>query len=262
MYKQTKYVSKSPDKHGFVAYTYEENQIWHDLYVRQMKTIENRACNEYIEGLKILGLTKDAIPQLPDVNKALDKATGWAVAPVNALIQFEEFFDLLANRKFPAATFIRTREDFDYIKEPDIFHELYGHCPMLTNPIYADFMRKYGELALKANHKERVLLARLYWFTVEFGLINAKEGLRIYGGGILSSHKETIYATDSNIPKRVKLDSLEAFRTPYRIDILQPIYFVINSFDDLYSVIHEDLIAKIHESQALGEYPPLFEKNK
>lgn len=258
MYKQAQYVSKQPDHKGLVRYTDEENQTWHELYARQIEIIKNRACEEYIEGLEILNLSKDRVPQLPDVNTALNKATGWSVRPVAALIQFEEFFDLLAHRQFPAATFIRTREDFDYIKEPDIFHELFGHCPLLTMPVYANFMQKYGELGLKANHKDRVMLARLYWYTVEFGLINAEKGLRIYGGGILSSKSETIYAVESNIPQRKPLDALEAFRTPYRIDILQPIYFVIDNFQQLYDLVHQDLIGTIAKAKELGEFPPSF----
>jgi phenylalanine-4-hydroxylase len=258
MYKQSPYVSKQPDENGIVFYTEEENKTWHDLYARQMNIIQNRACDEYISGIDILKMPSDRIPQLHEMNDALNKATGWSVKPVNALIQFEEFFNLLANRQFPAATFIRTREDFDYIKEPDIFHEFYGHCPLLTEPVYADFMQKYGKLGVNASHKERVMLARLYWFTVEFGLIRTPNGMRIYGGGILSSKEETIYAVDSTIPERKPLDALEALRTPYRIDILQPIYFVIDSYQNLYDIMNTDLLQTIATARELGNYPPTY----
>lgn len=258
MYKSTHYVSKKPDIHGIVHYTDEENQTWHDLYTRQIEIIQHRACDKFIDGLALLNLSSQHIPQLPDVNRALNKATGWSVAPVAALIGFDEFFNLLANRKFPAATFIRTREDFDYIQEPDIFHELFGHCPLLTDPIYADFMQKYGVLGVNATHKDRLMLARLYWFTVEFGLINTKQGLRIYGGGVLSSKNETIYALENNMPERNSFNVLNMLRTPYRIDIMQPVYFVINEYAELYDLVNTDLMSLIQEARALGEFAPRF----
>lgn len=259
MSKQTNYVAKKPDANGIVHYTAEENQVWHDLIVRQLEIIKNRACDEYIEGVRLLNFSQDRIPQIHEVNAVLQKTTGWMVHPVSALISFDRFFDLLANRKFPAATFIRTREDFDYIQEPDIFHEFFGHCPMLTEPVYADFMQKYGELGLAANHKDRVMLARLYWFTVEFGLINTPQGLRIYGGGILSSKSETVYAVESPVPQRNPLGiGLDALRTSYRIDILQPIYYVINNYKELYDLVDKDLIALINHSRELGEFAPLY----
>ncbi|CAN5436974.1 phenylalanine 4-monooxygenase [soil metagenome] len=259
MSKKTNYIAKKPDANGIVHYTAEENHVWHDLIVRQLEIIKNRACAEYLEGVRLLNFSQDRIPQLHEVNAVLHKATGWMVHPVAALISFDRFFDLLANRKFPAATFIRTREDFDYIQEPDIFHEFFGHCPMLTEPVYADFMQKYGEIGLAANQKDRVMLARLYWFTVEFGLINTAQGLRIYGGGILSSKTETIYAVESSVPQRDPLGiGLEALRTSYRIDILQPIYYVINNYKELYDLVDKDLIALINHARELGEFAPIY----
>jgi phenylalanine-4-hydroxylase len=258
MYKTTHYVSRQPDANGIIHYSEEENKTWHDLYQRQIEIIQNRACDEYINGLTILNLASNRIPQIHEVNKALNKATGWSVKQVAALIPFDEFFKLLANRQFPAATFIRTREDFNYITEPDIFHELFGHCPMLTDPVYADFMHEYGKLGLHASPKDRAMLARLYWFTVEFGLIKTKQGLRIYGGGILSSNNETIYSVESDIPQRKPLVPIEALRTPYRIDILQPIYFVLNDFQQLYGVMNINLFDTIAEARKLGEYSPTF----
>jgi phenylalanine-4-hydroxylase len=178
---------------------------------------------------------------------------------VPALIDFQAFFELMANKKFPAATFIRTRKELVYLQEPDIFHEIFGHCPLITLPVYADFMYEYAKLGLKANHKDRVMLARLYWFTVEFGLIQTNDGLRIYGGGILSSHGESKYCLDSDKPLRKHLDAIEAFRTPYRIDIFQPVYFVINDLAELFNLIELDLMAKVNEARELGMHPPLFE---
>jgi len=258
--KQSKYSSKEPDKNGFVSYTAEENNVWHDLYTRQIDNIQDRACQEYIDGISSIGLTAQAIPQIPEVNEHLRSYTAWEVYPVPALIGFEKFFQLLANKKFPAATFIRTREEMDYLQEPDIFHEIFGHCPLLSNQNYADFMLEYGKLGLTVDHKTRVMLARLYWFTIEFGLIQKPEGLRIFGGGILSSFGETQYCLENDKPIRKALDPLYVFRTPYRIDIYQSIYFIINSFEELFNIMQKDLLSLIKEAQNLGMHEPLFEK--
>lgn len=253
------YVAKVPDEDGFIHYTDEENAVWHDLITRQRKVLEGRACQETLDGLDRLGLRDDRIPQPRDVSKILHEATGWQVEPVAALIDFDTFFGLLADRKFPAASFIRTREEMDYLQEPDIFHEIFGHCPLLTFPAFADFTAAYGRAGLRASKQDRVLLARLYWFTVEFGLINRpEEGLRIYGGGITSSFGETQYAVDSDVPERLRFDPVEALRTPYRIDIFQPVYFVLESAKELYELAKEDLIGLIQQARALGEHPPKF----
>lgn len=260
-YKKSNYVAKKPNAEGYADYTDEENAIWHELFTRQIKIIEGRACDEYIHGLELLNLTSDKIPQCPDVSAALTKATGWSVAPVAALISFDKFFALLANRQFPAATFIRSREELDYLQEPDIFHEIFGHCPLLTDPVYADFMHQYGKLGLNANNKDRAMLMRLYWFTVEFGLINTPKGIRAYGGGILSSKSETIYSIESDTPQRKTFDALDALRTPYRIDIMQPIYFTLNNFKTLYELANTNLLNLIEKSRELGEYPPTYAIN-
>lgn len=257
-YKETSYVAKPVDSKGYANYSDEENLIWHELFVQQLPIITGRACDEYMQGIDILNLTKDKIPQCPDVSAALNKATGWVLEPVSALIPFDKFFHLLANRRFPAATFIRTREEMDYLQEPDIFHEVFGHCPLLTNQAYADFTQTYGKLGLNASHADRVMLARLYWFTIEFGLIKTQKGLRVYGGGILSSKEETVYSLESNEPQRKPFDAIDALRTPYRIDIKQPIYFVLENFDTLYKLIDMDLIGLIQKARALGEHPPAY----
>lgn len=255
--KTSKYISKQPDETGRVQYTDEENSIWSDLFHRQLLIVENRACPEYIQGIANLGLN-DQIPQIPDVNDRLRKLTGWEIAPVPALINYERFFKLLADRKFPCATFIRTREELDYLQEPDIFHEVFGHCPLLTIPVYADFMATYGKIGVNADPKNHAMLARLYWFTVEFGLIQTKQGLRVYGGGILSSKGETVYSLESDQAIRKPLEVVDALRTPYRIDIFQPIYFVIQSFNELYDLVQIDLIAAIEKARSLGMHAPLF----
>ncbi|OGT36476.1 MAG: phenylalanine 4-monooxygenase [Gammaproteobacteria bacterium RIFCSPHIGHO2_12_FULL_37_14] len=258
-YKKTSnYVARPVDEKGYADYSDDENRVWHDLITRQIPIVEGRACDEYMYGIDLLHFPNDRIPQCPEVSAALQSSTGWSLEPVAALIPFDKFFYLLANKKFPAATFIRRRDELDYLQEPDIFHEVFGHCPLLTNQAYADFTQTYGKLGLNASHEDRVMLAKLYWFTIEFGLIKTNSGLRVYGGGILSSKDETVYCLESPIPKRLPLNALEVLRTPYRIDIMQPIYYVIDSFDVLFQLIDMDLISLIHEARQLGMHKPLY----
>lgn len=255
---QSQYVSKQPDAEGFVEYTKQENAIWNTLYTRQMDIIHGRACQEFVEGLDTLAIDRNNIPQLPEVNERLFSTTGWSVEAVKALISAEEFFELLAQRRFPAATFIRCEKDLNYIQEPDIFHELFGHCPMLTNPVYADFLQDYAKTVLDFEKKYWPLLQRMFWFTVEFGLIQTEHGLRAYGGGILSSIGETKYSTDSPLAQRQLFNPLAVFRTPYRIDIMQPVYFVIQDYQQLYDFLSQDIHQCLNQACELGEFPPMF----
>lgn len=257
--KTSTYTARPVDANGNADYSAEENQVWHELITRQRPIVEGRACDEYIRGLELLNLPKDRVPQCPEISKVLRQATGWALEPVPALIPSDQFFTLLSNRHFPAATFIRRREELDYLKEPDIFHEVFGHCPMLTHKAIGEFTQAFGKLALKATPDDQSMLAKLYWFTIEFGLINTPKGIKAYGGGILSSKNETIYCVESNVPKRKPFDVIDLLRTPYRIDIMQPVYFVIDSFDILFHLIDMDLIAMIHEARAMGMHAPLYE---
>jgi len=220
--------------------------------------LPGRACNEFIQGLQSLNLTADNVPQLPDINRRLKAQTGWQVTPVAALISARAFFELLAGRQFPAATFIRTEEELDYVKEPDIFHELFGHCPLLTDPVYADFIHDYARKVLSFPEADWPLLQRIFWFTVEFGLIKTANGLRAYGGGILSSISETVYSVESDLAMRVLFDPLAAFRMPYRIDMLQPVYFVIDDYQQLYDFVTANIAELMQRAHALGEYPPFF----
>ena len=250
------YVSKQSDANGKVPYTPQEDNTWNFLIERQNKIVENRACDEFILGLEKLDLPKDRIPQNHEVSEKLKFHTGWSVESVPAVIPAEEFFGLLANKKFPAATFIRIPEEVDYLEEPDIFHEIYGHCPLLTHPAYADFMEQYGNLALIANKKQRTRLFRLFWYTIEFGLVNTQKGLRIYGGGILSSKAETQYALDINMgPELENLDIPKILRTPFRIDMIQPNYFVLNSFDELYKILDKNIMNLVDQAIELGDFP-------
>lgn len=259
MGETTTYVARTPDARGFVQYTDAENAIWAELFARQRKAITNAACDEHVHGLELLQLPQDRVPQLPEVSAVLKRETGWELAAVPALIPFEEFFQLLASKRFPAATFVRRRDELDYLQEPDIFHELFGHSPMLTNQYFADFTHAYGKLGLNASEEDREFLARLYWFTVEFGLIRKPGGpLRIYGGGIISSIGETDYAINSEKPRREPFRILDALRTPYRIDIMQPLYYVIEDLRELYELAQTDLMREIVEAKRLGLFAPLF----
>jgi phenylalanine-4-hydroxylase len=258
MGKSSNYSAKIPDENGIIHYTDEEHSVWADLYRRQMEIIEGRVAQEFLDGLEILALPGDRIPQPEDVSRVLMERTGWQVEPVPALINFDRFFNLLAERKFPAASFIRTREEMDYLQEPDIFHEIFGHTTMLTHQAFADFTEAYGKAGVKASKAERVFLARLYWFTVEFGLLQTPSGVRIYGGGIASSPGETIYALESEEPLRRPFDPIEALRTPYRIDIYQTVYFILDHMNDLFELSSTDLLALIRQARALGEFEPTY----
>lgn len=258
----SKYKAHKPDSKGIVKYTASENKVWQTLYERQVKLWPGRACQDYLDGLASLNLTIDKIPQLPETSNILKSMTGWTVEPVAALISARQFFELLSQRKFPAATFIRSMQELDYVQEPDIFHELVGHCPMLTNQIYADFLQDYAQLVLTFPENDWPLLQRLFWFTVEFGLIYTNDGLRAYGGGILSSTNETVYAVESDLPQRTLFNPLTAFRTPYRIDQLQKVYFVVHDYQELYSFLKLDVTNLLIKSRELGEFPPLFEVEK
>jgi phenylalanine-4-hydroxylase len=258
MPKQSSYISKQSDKNGYITWSDDENARWQRLYERQIKLLEGRACDQYMHGIDLLKMPSDKIPQLGDIDKVLLETTGWRTAEVPALINFTEFFTLLANKQFPVATFIRSEEEFDYLQEPDVFHEIFGHCPLLTNPAFAHFTHTYGKLGLAASKEDRVYLARLYWFTVEFGLLQTANGLRIYGGGILSSPGETMYALESDIPVRQQMNPLDAMRTPYRIDIMQPLYYVLQDANDLDALADTDLMSLVEQAKQLGLFLPKF----
>lgn len=256
---KTPYTSRTPDQHKRIVWSDDENSVWRDLITRQQNSIIGKACDAYLDGLNTLNLPINHIPQLPDLDEVLQKTSGWQTGPVPALIPFGKFFELLANKHFPVATFIRTRQDFDYIQEPDIFHEIVGHLSLLTNPDFANFTHIYGKLGLQADKKTRVFLARLYWFTMEFGLINTKDGLRIYGGGILSSPAETDYALSGKppiMPEYRPFNVNDVLRTPYRIDKIQPIYYVIDSPEQLFALNEDNLIKEVNKAMEQGLFDP------
>lgn len=256
--KKQPYVSRQPDNQGHIHYSDDENVMWQALLERQAKQIPNRASSAYLEGLEKLKLPATHIPQLQDIDDILQANTGWQTAAVPALISFGKFFKLLADKRFPVATFIRRFDDMDYIEEPDIFHEIVGHCPLLTHPAFATFNETYGKLGLNATKQERLYLARLYWFTIEFGLMGAtKETRKIYGGGILSSPSETIYAL-SNEPDCRAFDLIDVLRTPYRIDQIQPIYYAIDDLDTLFDIVNSDIMGAVKKAMSLGLFEPTY----
>jgi phenylalanine-4-hydroxylase len=222
-------------------YSNAEHEVWTTLYGRQSKLLPGRACDAYLRGLHALDLHRGGIPDFRRINPELNRLTGWTVVAVPGLVPDEVFFEHLANRRFPAGQFIRKPDELDYLEEPDIFHDVFGHVPMLTNPTFANYMQAYGEGGLRATRLSHLPhLARLYWYTVEFGLMQTAEGLRIYGAGIVSSRAESIFALDDPSPNRLGFDLERVMRTPYRIDDFQQVYFVIPSLEDLLATTLQD----------------------
>ncbi len=224
----------------WAQYSAADHDTYRRLYARQLAQLPGLACDEFIAAVGQLG-APDRIPRFDDVSERLMKATGWQIVGVPGLIPEEAFFALLAARKFPVTDWIRKPEEFDYVVEPDIFHDLFGHVPLLFDPVFADYMQAYGEGGLKASRLDACeLLARLYWYTVEFGLIATPRGLRAYGAGILSSAGELRFSVTDPTPKRVAFDLQRMMRTKYKIDTYQAIYFVIDSFQQLFDATAPD----------------------
>jgi phenylalanine-4-hydroxylase len=226
---------------GWSSYTASEHQVWLTLYERQAEVLQGRACDAFLHGLDALDLRGEGIPDFARVNERLGRLTGWSVVAVHGLVPDEVFFDHLANRRFPAGRFIRRPDQLDYLQEPDVFHDVFGHVPMLTDPTFADYMQAYGRGGDRAASLGQLHnLARLYWYTVEFGLMDTAEGLRIYGAGIVSSRAESIYSLEDPRPRRIPFDLETVMRTPYRIDDLQQLYMVIPSLRTLLDVTLQD----------------------
>ena len=228
-------------------YTADEHALWDELFARQSALALGRVTPAFLEGLDILRLSKPGIPDFDELNARLHRRTGWTVVAVPGLVPDDVFFEHLANRRFVAGRFLRTRAQIDYLQEPDIFHDVFGHVPLLADPVFADYMQAYGEGGLQALGRGQLHhLARLYWYTVEFGLVETPAGLRIYGAGIASSAAESRYALESPKPLRLGFDLARVMRTPYRIDDFQEVYFAVPSlralldatladFDQLYA---------------------------
>lgn len=229
------------------AFSADEHAMWDRLFARQSEMLPGRAADAFLRGMDVLKLSKPGIPDYRELNARLTAVTGWQVVAVPGLVPDDVFFDHLANRRFPAGNFIRTPEQLDYLQEPDVFHDVFGHVPMLADPVFADYMVAYGKGGLRSlgfgalDH-----LARLYWYTVEFGLIQQPDGLRIYGAGIVSSYGESVFALDDPSPNRIGFDLMRVMRTEYRIDDYQQNYFVIPSLDQLLKVTVETDFAPLY----------------
>jgi len=216
------------------GYSAADHAMWDRLFARQCRMLPGRAAPEYLAGIDMLQLSRPGIPNFEELSDKLMRSTGWQVVAVPGLVPDEIFFDHLANRRFVAGNFIRRPDQIDYLQEPDVFHDVFGHVPMLADPVFADYMAAYGRGGQRAGGLGAIRnLARLYWYTVEFGLVKTADGLRIYGAGIVSSHGESIFALDDASPNRLGFDLRRVMRTDYRIDDYQQSYFVIDSFADL-----------------------------
>jgi len=244
---------------GWDAYSEAEHDVWITLYERQAALLPGRACDPFLKGLEALDLHRAGIPDFARINQELRRLTGWTVVAVPGLVPDDVFFDHLANRRFPAGQFIRKPDQLDYLQEPDIFHDVFGHVPMLTDPVFADYMEAYGRGGRRALGLGRLHnLARLYWYTVEFGLLETPQGLRIYGAGIVSSRSESIFALDDPSPNRLGFDLERVMRTPYRIDDFQQVYFVIPSLQALLDATLQDF-APIYDRLARATDIPIAE---
>ena len=240
------------------SYAREDHATWAALFERQQRILVGRACRELIENPRLFGLSPDALPNFEYFNGVLNKATGWELIGVEGLLPELTFFDHLANRRFPVTWWIRRPDQIDYISEPDLFHDLFGHVPLLLNPVFADYMQAYGRGGVKAHGvgaEALVNLTRLYWYTVEFGLIKQDDGLRIYGSGIVSSKGESIYCLESPAPNRIGFDLQRIMRTRYRIDTYQKTYFVIDSFEQLMRATEPDFTPYYAELAAQESIP-------
>lgn len=223
------------------AYTREEHDRWDRLFARSWHVLETRACDDFLVAAERLKLSRSGIPDMTELSARLEPLTGWRVVPVAGLVPDDVFFAHLANRRFPAGAFIRSEAEMDYLEEPDIFHDIFGHVPLLANPPYAAFMEAYGKGGQRALARGQLAnLARLYWYTIEFGLVRSAAGYRIFGAGIMSSTAESKFALEDPSPHRIAFDLTRVMRTRYIIDDFQKTYFVIDGFDDLVAACMQD----------------------
>jgi phenylalanine-4-hydroxylase len=242
---------------GWDRYSSEEHQRWTRLYDRQSALLPGRACSAFLRGLSALDLHGKGIPDFVDLSSRLKALTGWTIVAVPGLIPDLAFFEHLANRRFPAGNFIRTEAEFDYIEAPDVFHDIFGHVPMLTDPVFADYVEAFGRGGVRAHGLDCLAeLARLYWYTVEFGLIEEEEGLRIYGAGIMSSPAECRFSLESDSPDRLRFDLKRVMRSLYKIDDFQQSYFTVGSFKELFDATQQDFAPIYQELLGATAYKP------
>lgn len=234
---------------GWDEYSQENHETWRLLYERQLNVLRDRVCPEYLEAIDTLGFTAEKIPNFLEVNDRLRSISGWEIVATQGLIKSKRFFDMLTDRKFPSGNFIRRRDQLDYLEEPDIFHDLFGHIPLLTNASYADYMHEYGKGGARAlKHRTTKHLARLNWWTIEFGLIRKPQGLRIYGAGLVSSYGEAQYCLDDPSAHHIQFDLKRCLRTKVYINDFQPCYFVIDGFEDLFNQAVNTDFSPMYES--------------
>lgn len=241
-------------KQDWNAYTKAEHAMWRRLCKRQTEVLQDRAFPFFLESMKALNADDQHLPNFTHVNGILKNCSGWEIVPVNGLIPELDFFQFLASKKFPTTTFIRKPEEIDYLEAPDIFHDLYGHVPMLMQPVFANYMELFGKKGIEAlKHGFTTQIARLYWFTVEFGLIRTPKGLRIYGAGIVSSKNESIYCLESDVPHRLEVNLERIMRTDFYYHDLQKMYFVIDHIDQLYRLINTNLMPYYEAAAKKGD---------
>ncbi|HEX4050602.1 MAG TPA: phenylalanine 4-monooxygenase [Steroidobacteraceae bacterium] len=238
-------------------YSPQDHALWSTLYQRQLALVERYAASEFLEGTRLLGAAASRIPRFESINERLEAASGWRIVAVPGLIPDQQFFDHLAARRFPVTVWIRRPEELDYLVEPDVFHDFFGHVPLLTNPVFARFMQAYGQAGAKALAIPGGLpmLSRLYWYMVEFGLIRERTGLAVYGAGILSSKGETLYSIESPEPQRLRFELTRVMRTDYRIDSYQHTYFVLESYQELFDACYGTDFTPLYER--FGAAPPI-----
>ncbi len=242
---------------GWHNYTPQEHAVWKTLFERQSKLLPGRACDEFVRGMQDLPIGPDQIPNFEQLSETLSQRTGWQIVAVPGLVPDDVFFEHLAHRRFPAGHFIRKPHELDYLEEPDVFHDVFGHVPMLMNPAIADYIQAYGEGGLRAK-RLGVLekLARVYWYTVEFGLVKQPGGLRVYGAGIASSAKETVFSVEDDSPNRVAFDLERVMRTNYRIDDFQETYFVLDNLNDLLELARIDFAPLYERVAGASDFEP------
>ncbi len=242
---------------GWADYTPAEHAVWRTLFERQTRLLPGRACDEFVAGMQALPIAADQIPNFDALSEVLMRRTGWQVVAVPGLVPDEVFFDHLAHRRFPAGHFIRRPHELDYLEEPDVFHDVFGHVPMLMNPALADYIQAYGEGGLRAQRLGQLdKLARVYWYTVEFGLVQQRDGLRLYGAGIASSYTESVFALDDASPHRIAFDLDRVMRTRYRIDDFQECYFVLRDLPQLLELAQIDFGPVYERLQGASEHAP------
>lgn len=246
-------------KQQYEDYTAENHEVWSIMFGRQAAALKGRATEQFMEGIELSGFEPDRIPRFTEVNERLGKLTGWQIYEVPGIVADDKFFRLLSEKKFPATTWIRKMSELEYIEEPDMFHDVFGHIPLLVNQHYCDFLQGISEIAQRHIDDPWAveLMSRLYWFTIEFGLIEEEDALRIYGAGLLSSIGETKYSLESDVPERLHFDVDTIFRTPYIKEKFQVKYYIIQSYKQLFNSVDE-ISEKLEAFLAANPAPPQF----